>query len=300
MDEWGVGRRLISQPGGGSLLEAVYHPLADSTRVEELQKYPWPDPSAPGRSDGLAAEAKRLYEDTELALVGRVGGPIVETALYLMGFERWLMCCMQTPEFAGALLDKITDIQIALDQIGLEAAGQYLQIFKVSGEDLGMQSGPLYSPRLFRTLLLPRLRRRWQAARECLNRVNPSVQLMLHSCGSIRPFIADLIQAGIQVLDPIQPRAAGMDSAELKQAFGEQLTFHGGVDEQYVLPFGSEEEVAAEVRLRIQALGSGGGYILAPSHTLQADTPPRNIVAMCKAVQEYGQCAGPVPREAHG
>ncbi len=289
VDEWGIGRRLVFQPGGGSLLEVAYHPLADCEDIDDLAKYAWPDPSAPGRGEGAAAEAKRLAEDTDLALVGRFGGPIVETALYLMGYERWLMCCVTEPGLAGALLDKITEIQIALDRIGLEATGQYLQIFKVSGEDLGMQTGPLYSPKIFRRLLLPRLRRRWQAARECLDRINPSVRLMLHSCGGIRPFIADLIQAGIQVLDPVQPRAAGMDSHELKQEFGERLTFHGGIDEQHVLPFGSAQEVASEVRLRIQAFGRGGGYILAPSHTLQADTPPGNIVAMCQAAREYGQ-----------
>jgi uroporphyrinogen decarboxylase len=206
-----------------------------------------------------------------------------------MGFERWLVCVAAEPEFAEALLDKITDIAIALDRVGLEATARYLQIFKASGDDFGMQTGPLYSPKMFRRLFLPRLRRRWRAARDYLDQVNPSVQIMFHSCGGIRPLIPDLIDIGLQILDPVQPLATGMDSAELKQEFGSRLTFHGGVDEQHVLPFGSEQDVQEEVRRRVRDYAPGGGYILAPSHYVQADTPPANVVAMCRAAQKYGQ-----------
>jgi uroporphyrinogen decarboxylase len=287
-DEWGVIRRSVRQPGGGSYLEVVHYPLADAT-IDDLEGYSWPDPYAPGRGEGAEAMARRLYEGTDLALLGRFGGPIVETPLYLIGWENWLVRLAKEPEFATALLDKITDIQIALDRVGLGATAKYLQIFKVSGEDLGMQTGPLYSPKMFRTLLLPRLRRRWRAARVYLDQVNPAVKMMLHSCGGIRPYIPDLIEAGIQVLDPVQPRAMGMDSAGLKRDFGDRLTFHGGVDIQEVLPFGSEEDVEAEVRRRIRAFAPGGGYILASAHNVQADVPPPNLVAMCRAAQRYGQ-----------
>jgi uroporphyrinogen decarboxylase len=288
MDDWGVGLQRIHQPGGGSYLEPVYHPLAHAT-LDDLERYPWPDPELPGRGEGALAAAKRLFEDTDLTLVGRFGGPITQTAIYLMGFQRWLECAACEPEFAGALLDKLTDIMMALDRIGLEATAQYLQIFKISGDDFGMQTGPLYSPPMFRELILPRLRRRWLAARAMLDRVNPAIQIMFHSCGGIRPFIPDLLEIGLQILDPVQPLAAGMESAELKQLFGDRLTFHGGVDEQHVLPFGSEAEVEAEVCRRLRAFAPGGGYILAPSHYVQADTPVQNILAMCRAAQRHGQ-----------
>jgi len=288
MDGWGAGLKRIHQVGGGSYLEPVYHPLADAT-ADDLERYPWPDPSAPGRGEGAEAEAKRLYEDTDLALVGRFGGPIVQTAIYLMGFQRWLERAATDPEFAGTLLDRITDIAMALDRIGIEATAKYLQILKISGDDFGMQTGPLYSPAMFRGLIMPRLRRRWLAAREYLDEVNPAVKIMFHSCGGIRPYIEDLIEIGMQILDPVQPLAAGMDSAELKRDFGDRITFHGGVDEQHVLPFGTEADVEAEVRLRLAALGPGGGYILAPSHYVQADTSPANIVAMCRAARQFGR-----------
>jgi len=269
-------------------MEAVLNPLADAT-VDDLDKYPWPDPDLPGRGEAAEQDAQRLFEDTDLAIMGRFGGPIIETAFQMMGVEKWMMRVVTDPEFCAALLDRITDIQIKLDRIGLEATGKYLQIFKASGDDLGMQTGPLYSPRMFKNLFLPRLRRRWQAARDCLDRVNPSARLLFHSCGSVRVFINDLLDIGLQILDPVQPRAAHMAPAELKNEFGDRLTFHGGVDEQHVLPFGSEEDIRHEVRTRIAELAPGGGYILCPSHYIQADTPPASVVAMCKAAHEYGQ-----------
>lgn len=285
---WGVGLKRVQHPGGGSYLEPVFHPLAEAT-IDDLKDYPWPDPEAVAQGRATKLKAKRLYEDTDLALMGRFGGPIVETAVYLVGFERWLLIVAQNPEFASALLERITEIAMALDRIGLEATADYLQIFKVSGDDFGMQTGPLYSPTMFRTLFLPHLRRRWRAARAYLDRVNPSVKIMFHSCGGIRPLIEDLLEIGLEILDPVQPLAEGMDAEELKEAFGDRLTFHGGVDEQRVLPFGSEEDVEEEVRRCLRAFGPGGGYILAPSHYIQADIPPSNVVAMCRAAKEYGR-----------
>jgi len=286
-DQWGVGWRHVTQAGGYSYLEPVHHPLAKATRAD-LVRYPWPDPTTLGSDDGLAESAHRLYEATDLALVGRFGGPIIETAVYLLGWEEWLLRTAGQPDFAGELLDRITDIQIALDQTGIRAAGQYLSIFKASGEDLGMQTGPLYSPRCFTNLLLPRLRRRWQAAHDALRRVNSRAKVMLHSCGAIRPFIPDLIDAGVQVLDPVQPQAQGMDGETLKQLFP-RLVFHGGIDIQDVLPHGTPEDVEREVCRCLRAFAPGGGYILAPAHAVQPDVPAENVVAMCRATRRWGQ-----------
>jgi uroporphyrinogen decarboxylase len=192
------------------------------------------------------------------------------------------------PEFIHALLTKIADIQIALDRIGLEATAKYLTIYKASGEDLGMQTGPMYSPKMFREMFLPYFKRRFQAAREFLDEVNPGVKIMLHSCGSIRRFLPDLIEAGVDIIDPVQPHAAEMNTAELKKDFGSQLTFHGAVDIQQVLPFGTAEEIDHEVKERISTLGMGGGYILAPAHNVQADVPTKNIERMCEAAARFG------------
>lgn len=287
-DEWGVLYKVVSQPGGGSYNEVVKSPLKDA-KLSDLANYPWPVPDLPGRGEEAEKNAKTLFEDTEFAILGRFGGAITETALYMLGMENWMIRLASDPDFMDALLTKITDIEIALDRIGLEATAKYLQIFKASGEDLGMQTGPMYSMKMFKNQLLPHLKRRFQAARKYLDSVNPSVKIMLHSCGSISRFIPDLIEAGIDIIDPIQPHAAEMDSAYLKANFGDKLTFHGGIDIQQVLPFGTKEEIEAEVRTRMRDLGPGGGYILAPAHNVQADVKPENIFCMIDAVKKYGE-----------
>jgi uroporphyrinogen decarboxylase len=286
-DEWGVVYRVMAQPGGGSYLEVVKPPLKDA-KLSDLTNYPWPVPDLPGRGEEAEKNAKALYEDTDFAILGRFGGAITETAINMLGMENWMTRLVLEPEFIQNLLTKITDIQIALDRIGLEASAKYLQIFKASGEDLGMQTGPLYSMKMFRDQFLPQFRRRFQSARKYLDSVNPSVKIMLHSCGSISRFIPDLMESGIDIIDPIQPHAAEMDSSYLKTKFGDKISFHGGVDIQQVLPFGTKEEIREEVKTRINALGHGGGYILAPSHNVQSDVKPENIIYMIEAAREFG------------
>jgi uroporphyrinogen decarboxylase len=286
-DAWGVIYKPVEQSGGGMYYETVRSPLADLT-TDLVNEYPWPDPNEPGRLEATASTAKKLFEETDFALVGRFGGPIIETATYLMGFEKWMVTAASEPDLAALVLNKITDIQIGLDRVGLEACGKYLQIFKASGEDYGAQNGPLYSMRMFHNLLLPCLQRRVAAARSLLNEINPDCKIMLHSCGSIRKFLPDLIDIGIDIIDPVQPLAAEMDSYALKRDFGDRLSFHGGVDIQEVLPFGTEAEVISETKRRIQAFAPGGGYILSSSHNVQADTPPANLMTMIKTAHEFG------------
>ncbi len=287
-DEWGVGYSRISLPGGGSLLEATHSPFKGLDPSEiDLAAYIWPDPHDPGRVEGLEEEARRLYEESDLALMGRFGGTIMEVATFLRGYEQWLMDLRRYPDFACDLMNRIADIQIALDEVGIRAAGKYLTIFKVSGEDLGMQNRPMFSPLTWQHILRPILKRRWQAARASLNRYGAAhVKLMLHSDGAIRDFIPDLIEDGIEVLDPIQIRCPGMEPAGLKRDFGKQVTFHGAIDTQYILPFGTPEEVKAETIRCIQALGTEGGFILGPCHNVQPDVPPENLASMFRAAQE--------------
>ena len=290
LDIWGVGRKMIQLPDGSYLNEISHCPMKDLDPAEiDLDAYPWPDPYAAGIVDGLAEEAQQLYEQTDLAIMGRFGGPIMEMGTYLRGFERWLMDLILYPDFTREMLNKIADIQIALDEAGIRAAGKYLSVFKVSGEDLGMQDRPLFSMKVWKDLIFPILERRWRAARQALDQYAPQVKIMLHSDGAIRPLIPDFIAAGIDLLDPVQPMCKGMDLELLKQDFGDRLSFHGGVDTQHFLPFGTPQQVADETKRCIDALGQGGGLILASSHYIQADVPPENVVAMYKTALEYGK-----------
>lgn len=292
LDEWGVGRKRIFISDDVFLNEVSFSPLLDVS-IDALEDYPWPDPHDPGRTRDLEVDARRLYEETDLAIMGRFGGTILEQAAYLRGWEQWLMDMVMNRAFAKKLLDIIADIQIILDQRGIESAGKYLSIFKLSGEDFGMQDRPLFSMAVWRELVLPVLKRRWRAARQALDEYAPDVRLMLHSDGAIRPFIPDIIESGVHILDPIQPHCEGMELYGLKRDFGDRLVFHGAVDTQRVLPFGNMAQVEAETLRCIDALGRGGGYILAPVHNVQADVPPENLIAMCRTVQEHGRY--PIP-----
>lgn len=286
-DEYGVGRKTVQIEPDLYLFEVVDSPLKDAV-LADLAHYPWPDPTDTGRIAGLEEDARRLYQETDLAIMGRFGGPILELAAYLRGWEQLWVDLLANRPFALALLNILADIQIELDRRALEAAGRYLSVFKLSGEDLGMQDRPLYSPRLWNEVILPVLSRRWLAARQVLDRVAPQVKLMLHSDGAIRPYLPDLIACRIDMIDPVQPDCPGMELAGLKRDFGGSLSFHGALDTHRVLPFGSVEEVQAATLACMQALGPGGGYILAPVHNVQGDVPPENLVAMCKTVVERG------------
>jgi uroporphyrinogen decarboxylase len=146
----------------------------------------------------------------------------------------------------------------------------------------------MISPKLFHELVRPRFARLWNLARKKLQEKNPAGKLMLHSCGNVRPFIPTWIEMGLDILDPIQPRARGMEPEGLKRDFGDRLVFHGGLDIQHTLPFGTQQDVAAEVKRYMSILAPGGGYIVAPAHNVQSDVPPANLVAIRDAIQEFG------------
>lgn len=290
-DEWGVGRKRIEFEDGSFLLEVTQSPL-DGLPPEEidLDAYPWPDPSDPGRIEGLQDRAQNLYDNTEFALIGRFGGTILEQASFLRGFESWLIDLVSYPDFARALLNRIADIQIELDRSGIQETGNYLTIYKASGDDLGMQDRALFSNQVWQSVLRPVLSRRWKAARQALDQLGAGrVKLMFHSDGAIRTFIPDLIEDGVQVLDPIQTRSQGMEVAALKADFGCDLVFHGAIDTQQILPFGSPEDVKRETLKVIRKLGRGGGLLLGPSHNVQPDVPPENLVALCQTAREFGR-----------
>jgi uroporphyrinogen decarboxylase len=286
-DEWHVGWRKTDLPGGGYYYEMCEHPLADAT-IDDLDGFDWPDPDDEGLYEGIEERFKEAREQTDFAIYTRVGGSVWEQAGYMVGLQRWFLSLAEDPEFATALMTRIARIQTAIHTRGLRMVGKYVDILRLSGEDMGTQQGPLISLPMFRRLVRPHLERTWQVAKEELLRQNPRGKIFLHSCGSVRPFMKDWADMGLDILDPIQPLAKNMDTAEIKADVGDRLSFHGGIDVQQVLPFGTPEEVREEVRHRIRDLAPGGGYIASPSHNVQADVPPENLIAMRDAVEEFG------------
>jgi uroporphyrinogen decarboxylase len=286
-DEWGIGRQKIVRPDGSYYFEMVSHPLAGAA-IADIKAYPFPDPYDPGRIEGLREQVIQARKETDKAILAKLSSSIWEQSWWLRGMQQWMCDLIDDPGLVCALMDRVCDVAVGMMDAGLSAVGDLVDIVRLSGEDLGTQDRPMISPGMYRQLVRPRFERLWSFARNKLRQVNPAAKLMLHSCGNVRPFIQDWIDLGLDILDPIQPRARGMEPEALKRDFGDRLVFHGGVDIQYTLPFGSPEEVAQEVRRYIQALAPGGGYLVAPAHNVQSDVPPENLVAIRDAIEEYG------------
>ncbi len=285
-DIWGVGYRKIENTAG---LEYPYafHPLAHAS-LADLETYPWPDPDDPALVAGLKEEAGVLYENTEFALIGKFNTPLFEQMLALRGMQQLFIDMTQHPEFVEALLDRLTTLAIRLIEVGLHACGSYLQILRLAGDDMGHQRGPLLSPRMFRRQIKPYFSRLYREAKRLFHQYNPHGKLMAHTDGDVYPLIPDYIEMGLDVLNPVQPYVAEMDHSRLKREFGAQLAFHGGIDIQRVLPFGTPKEVCDEAVRVMYSLGPNGGYILAPTHYLLSDVPAENIMALRDGVLQYG------------
>ena len=183
-------------------------------------------------------------------------------------------------------MEKIFTIQIKTAERCLELAGEYIQILRMGG-DLGTQAGPLISPETFEKMVKPVICETWSILKSKFRKYNPDGYISYHSCGNIFPFIPHFIECGLDILDPIQ-KVEDMEIQKLKDAFGNKLTFHGAIDTQSLLPYGSPADVKNEVKKVIEILGKNGGYIAAPAHNVQADVPIENIIALSEAVRESG------------
>jgi len=285
-DEWRCEWGKIERPDGAYYFEMVKHPLAEYTKPSQLDDFHWPEPE-----DVLPETVEyfqQVFETTDMAIMTKIGGAIFELAGYMNGIEKWFTDLAVRPEYAWAVMERIAEIQAQRDINALKKIGKYVDILRLSGEDMGTQQGPLISMKMFRELVRPHLQKVWSTAKEHLIAGNPRGKIMLHSCGSVRPFMKDWADMGLDVLDPIQTSAKNMDTAEIKKEIGDRLSFHGAMDIQWVLPHGTVEDVRQEVRKIIKDLAPGGGFIVSPSHNVQGDVPPENLIAMRDAVWEFG------------
>jgi len=276
-DIWGVGRKPMTY-GTGAYSEIEIYPLADPVGSSDLEKYQWP---RVGWFDfeTIPDRVRQLNSDGTYAII-MGNGNIFETAWYMRGFEQMLMDVLLEPEFAWELLTRVTDFYIAYFTRALDAAKGKIDII-FTADDIGQQEGLLVSLDLWEKMIKPHHVR--------LNKVlhDFNVKVMYHSDGSVIQAVPGLIDMGIDVLEALQFDAKGMDAAVLKGKYGDRLCFHGGVSVQSTLPFGTPEQVSLEVAERIRVLGSNGGYILAPSHAIQAGTPPENIIAFLRGTGRF-------------
>lgn len=287
------GRILAQMPDGALYFEQCYWPYLetdDLDRLDEaLNENMWcavqspPGPLSAG-ADGLqrlAEGAKQLRQKTDRAIIGLFGGNLLETGQFLYRNDGFLMLLAAEPKRAAEFLDRLVALHLENLEKFLAAVGPYIDII-LFGDDLGMQNGPQISPQMYRELFKPRHSLLWHRAKELAQ-----VKVMLHCCGGVRELLDDLIDAGLDAINPVQISCRGMAAQGLKADFGDRITFWGGgCDTHKILPTGSPDEIRQHVREQIALLKPGGGFVFQQVHNILADVPPENVLAMFEAAQE--------------
>jgi uroporphyrinogen decarboxylase len=280
-DEWGIGWR--KPKDGGFYYDMYCHPLAAADSLDLFRSYPFPDPVDDGRFATLRSQAEAARaEGKAVVLAGPCAG-VVEVYSWMRGYEQFYLDLALNQTWAAHMIDRMVEFKCAFWERALKEIGHLVDVV-IEADDLAGQQRLLLSPATYRSLILPRHRRLFAFIKD-----HAPVKLFLHSCGAVRPLIGDFIDAGIDILNPVQVSAAGMDLRGLKQEFGRDLVFWGGgVDTQGVLGSATPEEVREDVRRNVEALAPGGGFVFAAVHDIQANVPPRNVMAMWEAWREYG------------
>lgn len=261
--------------------DTIHHPLKNA-EIGDLEYMKLPDADDPALYYGLKDRAKDVYENTAYAIVADFGVPgFYETSQKLRGYENIACDLMIDKKFVIALYDRLFELQKRYFKNYLDQVGKYVQVIGYA-DDLGMQDRTQMSPEIYREVIKPFHKKIFKFIHEQVD-----VKILLHCCGAIAPLLEDLIDAGVDILNPVQTRATGMDPLTLKERFGDRIIFWGGIDEQYILPHGSREEVFAEVEKMMKIMGKNGGYIMAPGHNIQSDTPVENIIALFEAAKKY-------------
>ena len=254
--------------------------------IADMEIMPWPDPGDAGRYKGLRARAQNLRANSDKALFGMApcGHDLFNQLLRVRGMEAGLMDMVENQDFVEAFLERLTQTICLAQENFLGEVGDLIDVH-FAADDLSGQSGPLISPRLYRRLIKPRQARILQTIK-----AKTKAKIFYHSCGAIDEFIPDLIEMGVDIINPVQVSAVGMDSARLKKKYGKNLSFWGGgCDTQRILNTGSPEDVRKEVQLRIKDLAPGGGFVFNPVHNIQPLVPVQNILAMFETARKFGQ-----------
>lgn len=284
------GRVMGRMPDGALYFEQVHWAFLEKDDLDHIpeacDETIWcaaASPPGPLGSDdrALAEGARRLRERTDRAIIGLFGGNLLEMGQFLYRIDNFLALLAGDPDHAHAFLDRLVDLHLANLERFLGLVGPYIDVI-LFGDDLGMQRGPQMSRAMYREFFKPRHSRLWRRAKELAN-----VKVMLHCCGGVRPLLDDLIDAGLDAINPVQISCSGMDTQGLKTDFGSRLTFWGGgCDTRFVLSCAPAEKVREHVREQLAMLKPGGGFVFQQVHNVLADVPPENITAMLDAAYE--------------
>ena len=279
-DEFGV---VWSMPDDRQLyMDISHHPLADA-KIEDLANYPFPKGDDPTRFTGVREQALELRRSTPYAISTGIGGVVYEICWYMRGLERWFIDMMENPAFCEVMLDKTLRFWLDYFSGFMAEVGDIIDVVMI-GDDIGGQAGPLFSPDFYRRIVKPRQKRLVRHIKSLT-----AAKIWYHTCGSVAQFIPDLLDNGIDILNPVQISAENMDPRQLKDEFGRRLCFWGGaIDTQHVLPTASPKEIKKHVRRNIEIFKPGGGYVFNNVHNIQLGVPPENVVALFDAAYEYG------------
>ncbi len=285
VDEWGVTWRKDK-------VEGKYFDLCENAitttdiTIDDLKAFPWPNLADPARLRGLKERAKELKARTGCALLmeGITGSEVFDGSFFIRGYENFYLDLAGNPDAACYLMDKMVDLQLQYWEMALQELGDEVLIVRL-GDDLGEQTKTRISPRMYRKLIKPRHQKLISSIKKM---AKGELYIFLHSDGAISKLIPDLIEIGIDILNPIQYTATGMDTKSLKQEFGNDITFWGGaIDPQGILPNGTPQQVKDEVKRHLDDLAPGGGFVCCQIHNYQDDVPPQNIMAVYEALEEY-------------
>lgn len=280
-DRWGA--KLCRPKKNGHYFDWVEFPINDIS-IEALNTYIWPELDSSKYISELKEKAKYYYENTEYALTGTAifGGGVFEQPARIIGMESFLTSIALNEKFANMAMEKITELYIENCEHYLNEIGKYIQVF-VYWNDMAGQTKPMISPDLYRRLIKPKDKRIIEMVKSRTN-----AKFFYHCCGAAEGFIPDFIEIGVDILNPVQVSAAGMNTARLKKKFGNDISFWGGgCDSQHILPYGTPDEVREEVKRRINDLAEGGGFIFSAVHNVQDEVPPENVTTMFKTFEEF-------------
>ena len=279
-DEYGV---TWTMPTGALYFDVADSPFAGDIGVTDVEEFPWPDPSDPALIDGLEAEARAYHEQGYAVILDSLCAGLFEMCCRVRGYEQFYADLAMEPELAHALLERFVEQKIGFYRLAAEKLGPYVQFVR-EGDDMAGQESLLMSPRMYGDFMKPKHKRLFDAQKELFP---PPFYCFFHSDGAIMNLLPHFVEIGVDILNPVQLTAQGMDADVLKREFGRDLVFWGGgVNTQGVLPHGTPAEVAEDVRRRIRQLGPGGGYVFGTVHNIQDDVSPENVMAMLQAFRE--------------
>ena len=279
-DQWNIKWRMPKD--GGLYFDMAQHPLAFAMEESEIDGFTFPDPDDGARYVGIRERAQAVHDKGYGVVMSSIGAGIFELGGWMRGYDNFYADLAGEPEMACKVMDKVLEIKLKYWEKVLDQAGDLIDVVQ-EADDLGSQNNMLISPAMYRKYVKPR-------HKELFDYIHSRTQakIFIHSCGSYREVVPDLIEEGVDIINPVQFNAAGMDSIGLKRDFGKDLVFWGGgVDTQRIFPRGTVEEVKDCVKRQIEALAPGGGFVFNTVHNIQADVPPQNIIAMWETFKEY-------------